>query len=159
MRSETALLVSYSCPHCRVQLETRSDGWDGWLRCPVCERVSLPPEPVGFLDAGQQPVVSSKDNATPVTTGLPDASMIPDGPRQASTLRASHTSPARLIFTTGFVLSLVLGLLAFLDLRPTYTAIFGFLSITFFLLLLRTPRKRVAPWGLWRSPSVGKDEG
>jgi len=134
-----------------VQLETRSDGWEGWLRCPVCERVSLPPEPVGFRDAWQQPVLSSKDNTTPVTAGLPDEPMILDGPRQAITLRASHTSPARLIFTTGFVLSLVLTLLFFLDLKPTRMAIFGFLSIAFFLMLLRTPRKRVAPWGSWRS--------
>jgi len=151
------LIVSYSCPHCRVQLDTRSDGWEGWLRCPVCGRPSLPPEPVGWRDDGQRPAVSSKDKATPVTADLADGPLILDGPRPAITLRASHTSPARLIFTTGFVLSLVLALLAFLDLKHRTTAIFGFLAITFFLMLLRTPRNRVAPWGSWRNPN-GEEE-
>jgi len=103
-------------------------------------------------DDSQQLAVSSKDDAIPVTADLPDAPLILDGPRPAITLRASHTSPARLIFTTGFVLSLVLALLAFLDLKPRTTAIFGFLAITFFLMLLRTPRRRVAAWGSWRKP-------
>jgi len=121
----------------------------------VCRQVSLPPEPRDFGDARQHLAGSNNDNETPVTAGLPDGPMIVDDPRLAITLRAAHTSPARLIFTTGFVLSLVLTLLAFLDLRPRTAGIFGFLAIAFFLLLLRTPRKRVAPWGVKRM----KDEG
>ena len=36
---------SYPCPHCRVLLEFPSDdGWNGWRRCPACERPLLPPE-------------------------------------------------------------------------------------------------------------------
>jgi len=153
------LIVTYSCPHCRVQLETQSDGWEGWLRCPACGRASLPPEPVGVRDASQRLAASSKDNATLVAADLPEGPVILDGLRPVITLRASHTSPARLIFTTGFVLSLVLALLAFLDLKPRTTAIFGFLAITFFLMLLRTPRKRVAPWGSWRNPSGEEEVG
>jgi hypothetical protein len=141
------LIVSNSCPHCRAPLETRSDGWDGWRRCPVCQRVALPPEPVGFRDIRQRPAVSNNDNATPAIAGLPDGPMVLDDQQLAITLRSSHTSPARLIFTTGLVLSLVLALLAFLDLRPRTAGIFGFLVIAFFLMLLRTPRKRVAPRG------------
>jgi len=148
------LIVSYSCPNCRAALETGSDGWEGWMRCPICAQVSLPPEPVGFPEARQRLVATINDSATPVTAGSPDGPLIPDDPRQAIPLRASHTSPARLIFTTGFVLSLVLALIAFLDYKPRTTAIFGFLAIAFFLMLLRTPRKRVAPWG-----KRMKDEG
>ena len=53
----------------------------------------------------------------------------------------SHTSARALVFTTGFVLCLLLTLINFLDFSPGSMAIFGFLTIVFFLLLLRTPRK------------------
>jgi len=128
------------------------------MRCPVCGQPSLPPEPVGFSDARQRLAVSNNDTATPVSALAPDVPVILDGPRPAFTLRPSHTSPAHLIFTTGFVSSLVLAMLAFLDRKPMTTAIFGFLSIAFFLMLLRTPRKRVAPYGSWRSTRA-EEEG
>ena len=59
----------------------------------------------------------------------------------------AHTSPARVVFTTGFVLCLLLTLIYFLDFSPGPMAIFGFSTIGFFLLLLRTPRKRRPPPG------------
>ena len=62
----------------------------------------------------------------------------------AQLARSSPTSPWRLIFITGFTLSLFLLLIAFVDQNKQTTAIFGFLSIAFFLLLLRTPRNREA---------------
>ena len=55
----------------------------------------------------------------------------------------AHTSPARIVFTTGFVLCLLLSLITFLDFQPLGLAIFGFLTISFLLLLIRTPRKRL----------------
>jgi hypothetical protein len=134
-------------------LETRPDGWDGWLRCPVCQRVSLPPETAGFLEFRQRLDVPNNDHATANAPRSPEGPMLIGDRRLAIALRSSQTSPARLIFTTGLVLSLVLALLAFLDLRPRTTAIFGFLAIAFFLMLLRTPRKRVVPWGFWQRTS------
>jgi len=49
---------------------------------------------------------------------------------------------ARLIFKTGFILSLALLLISYLDQNSRYTAIFGALAVIFFFLLLRLPRKR-----------------
>jgi hypothetical protein len=68
-------------------------------------------------------------------------------PAGALTIRMAHTSGPRLVFTTGFVLSLFLSLIFFLDFQPGKLAIFGALAIGFFLLLLRTPRKRLPPLG------------
>ena len=28
--------ITYSCPHCRAELECPPGGWDGWVRCPSC---------------------------------------------------------------------------------------------------------------------------
>jgi hypothetical protein len=47
-------------------------------------------------------------------------------------------SPARLIFVTGFGVSLFMLLIEFLENQISGMAIFGFLSMVFFLLLLRT---------------------
>jgi hypothetical protein len=152
--TETASTVWYSCPQCRAQLEARLDFWDGWMRCPVCGRASLPPEPVASPDAGQRFAASNSDGPAPGAGVSGDNPLNLDAPEPAITFRSSHTSPARLIFTTGFVLSLVLALISFLDVKTVPTAIFGFLAIVFFLMLLRTPRKRVAPWSSWRSPSA-----
>jgi hypothetical protein len=68
-------------------------------------------------------------------------------PAGVFTNRMAHTSGARLVFTTGFVLCVFLSLIFFLDFQPGKLAIFGALTIGFFLLLLRTPRKRLPPVG------------
>ncbi len=86
---------------------------------------------------------------------MPGEPASPDGSRLASTGHLGHTSPARLVFMTGLVFSLLLTLIAFLDHKPTRMAIFGFLSFAFFLMLLRTPRARTAPW----STRIGHEEG
>jgi hypothetical protein len=52
---------------------------------------------------------------------------------------SSPVSGLRLIFMTGFILSLFLLLIAFMDQNQQTTAIFAFLSLAFLLLLLRTP--------------------
>lgn len=57
----------------------------------------------------------------------------------------TYTSGPRLVFITGLVLCLFLSLIFFLVHEPGKLAIFGALAIGFFLLLLRTPRKRVPP--------------
>jgi hypothetical protein len=111
---------------------------------------------VGFYDARQRLPVSNSHTSSSITAASPDGPIIVENQRLPSTLGTFHTSPARLIFTTGLVISLILALLAFLDLRPRTTAIFGFLAIAFFLMLLRTPRKPVASWTAWRGPGAAE---
>ena len=69
----------------------------------------------------------------------------PRGSRFRGLFPAECPTPAsaRLVFTTGFVLCLLLTLIKFLDFSPGGMAIFGFLTFVFFLLLMRTPRKRL----------------
>jgi hypothetical protein len=136
----------YSCPHCRAELEVHFDEWDGWLRCPVCTRPANPPVPAGFRTDRQRRVVSNDDHVEQTATGLPRARVNLDGSQAALFGRLAHTSPARLVFITGFVFSLFLALIAFLDQKATRLAIFGFSSFCFFVLLLRTRRKRIVPW-------------
>jgi hypothetical protein len=142
MSSEVVAPTTYSCPRCLIELDTPSGHWDGWVRCPSCGRASLPPEPERLLAASRAARVSGRDNGTPLEVGLPTDATSLEIP-MPHTGRLAHTSPARLVFTTGFVLCLLLTLIAFLDFRPGRLAVFGFLTIVFFLLLLRTPRKRL----------------
>ncbi len=57
------------------------------------------------------------------------------------TVSSPVIGPARLIFKTGFILSLALLLIFYLEQNSRYTAIFGALAVIFFFLLLRLPRK------------------
>jgi hypothetical protein len=56
--------------------------------------------------------------------------------------RSAFISPARLVFRTGFAVSLALSFFAFLDRKTTNMTIFGGLAIAFFFLLLRRPGSR-----------------
>jgi hypothetical protein len=42
--SEITFVVSYSCPRCGAALEARTGRVAPWLKCPKCQRASLPPE-------------------------------------------------------------------------------------------------------------------
>jgi hypothetical protein len=148
-------VVVYSCPYCRAELAASFDEWDGWLRCPVCARPSNPPAPAGFRMASERLVLSSDLGVAQSGAKAADTTAFLNGSRPAFVERFAHTSPARLVFVTGLVFSLFLALIAFLDQKPTRLSIFGFLSIVFFFLLLRTPGKRVAPW----NARVKRDEG
>jgi hypothetical protein len=77
---------------------------------------------------------------------MPTPRYILDGSLGALPARMGHSSPARLIFLTGFILSLFLALVAFLDQKNTRLSIFSLSAIVFFFLLLRTPRQRAVPW-------------
>jgi len=79
-----------------------------------------------------------------VIPGSPEGALEPDSRPSASVGRSSYTSPARLIFTTGFAFSLFLVLVAFLEERMGNVAIFAILASGFFLMLTRAPRNRVS---------------
>jgi hypothetical protein len=144
MSSEISYFVSYACPNCRTQLEAPSTGWDGWLRCPVCKWPSLPPEVMVDHRETRRRTAQPNANDTILTIpALPEGALEPDSLATDSDGRSSHSTPARLIFTTGFALSLFLVLVAYLDERMGRMAIFGILSIGFFFLLVRSPRNRM----------------
>jgi hypothetical protein len=63
-------------------------------------------------------------------------------PHPLSSRRAPASSASRLIVSTGLIVSLFLLLVAYLDRSSQSSAIFGFLTILFFLLLLRLPKQR-----------------
>jgi hypothetical protein len=71
-----------------------------------------------------------------------------EGSTAATVTRAARTegpatsSASRLIVLTGLIVSLCLLLVGYLDRSSQSSAIFGFLTIFFFLLLLRLPRNR-----------------
>jgi hypothetical protein len=154
VRSESRLAVLYSCPHCRAQIEAQVGGWDGWMRCPACGKASLPPEPDVVRAVHQSVMVQDATGGLPAPAGSADPDFAAEGPQPPVVFRRAHTTPTRLIFTTGLVLSLVLALVSFLDMKPRTTAIFGFLAIVCFLMLLRSPTRRAAPWAKWRRPGT-----
>jgi hypothetical protein len=139
--SAITYFVRYPCPHCKAELETQHGGWQGWQRCPACGVPSLPPEfLLGHPMTRRRVGDSIADRAAIVTNAAPEGSSASDRPLLGGV--SSPVSALRLIFVTGFVLSLFLLLIAYMDQNKQTTAIFGFLSIAFFLLLLRTPKHR-----------------
>src|SRR5262245_3704802 len=114
MESEITYFASYSCPHCKAELEARQGGWSGWLRCPSCGVPSLPPELMfarpQIRHWTQDP--NNEDGEIMVIAAPPEGSAAPD---RASLAGSSPISALRLIFLTGFILSLFLLLIAFVD--------------------------------------------
>jgi hypothetical protein len=135
--SEVVDSITYSCANCLAQLDAPTGNWDGWVRCSACGRLFLPSEFERLPQLSKGP----RGPAFGTPNGAVDQVVPPFSGRM------SHTSPARLIFTTGFVLCLLLTLIKFLDFSPGGMAIFGFLTLVFFFLLMRTPRKRLPPAG------------
>ena len=142
MSSEMVFIETYSCPHCRAELETGFNDWQGWQRCPRCGLACLPPEPTGSR-SGRQPWSGSKvadddlviaDSSENLSDAEPVAPVFGGRP--------AHIGPARLVFRTGLLVSLGLMLIFYLDRNTINSAIFGCLSIVFFLLLLRISARR-----------------
>jgi hypothetical protein len=150
MRPASRFFVAYNCPHCGVAIEAEDDSWDGWRRCPACARPALPPKLDPELRRRQEYDVDRQSNGErePGTDGPED----PIGSNSEGVLQIQRPAspvigPARLIFKTGFFLSLALLLISYLDQRSMNTVIFGALAVIFFLLLLRFPSKRRAKEG------------
>ncbi len=158
MNLEVVSTLTYSCPYCHTELDPPAGHWDGWLRCPSCGRPSLPPEPKISPYIISRAAASSRADDTALDAGSPSGATNLDAPKPL-TGRMAYTSPARVVFTTGFVLCLLLALIYFLDFAPGKLTLFGFLTIAFFLLLLRTPRKRLPLAGSsWIPPEGDSNE-
>jgi hypothetical protein len=138
---EVIAVDTYLCPHCRTELRARPHGRQGWLRCAVCSRPSLPPERAVFRQPGRAGGDRARPNGAPPATTSPEQSAAQLADQPVGT-RTGAFSPARLVFITGSALSGFMALFAFLDNRTTNMAIFGFLAIVFFVLLVRTARRR-----------------
>jgi hypothetical protein len=151
---EVADLITYTCVYCRSELVMPSGGWDGWVRCRSCGRVFLPPEFESLRHISRGSGLSGPGDHPQLDVGSPNGQAGLQVPLPISD-RIAHTSPTRLVFTTGFVLCLLLTLIKFLDFSPGGMAIFGFLTLVFFLLLMRTPRKRLRQAGAtWARSNV-----
>jgi hypothetical protein len=140
--SEIVFIDTYSCPHCRAELETGFDDWQGWQRCPTCGLPSLPPEPAGSRLVRRTGGVVKVGDDVLVISAAPENVAGADASASAVAVPPTHIGPARLVFRTGLLVSLGLMLIFYLDRNTTNATIFGFLAIVFFLMLLRISRSR-----------------
>jgi hypothetical protein len=142
--ADIAYFVTYPCPRCHVELESEHGGWQGWLKCPVCETPALPPEFLLGHPAVRRRVRAAVGDRGVIVIG----DEAPDGAPASAASAAIEAAPStlvntvRLVFITGLVTSLFLLLIAFIDQNTRATYIFGALSFVFFLLLLRMPARR-----------------
>jgi hypothetical protein len=137
--------ANYFCPHCHLPLEAKPGSWQGWLLCPRCGLPSLPPEPLQRSPRKRRrPAKQKAVGAVSAAPGpsRPEKTATVTAPRAPGADRAASSSASRLIVSTGLVVSLCLLLVGYLDRSSQNSAIFGFLTIVFFLLLLRLPRNR-----------------
>jgi len=143
----THLIVdsSYVCPHCQASLEVPDKPWRGWVLCPDCGLPCLPPERLTLprsrkRSVARQPVVP-RDLVPEQTGSLNEpAPMVKLSVPRAR--QANSSSASRLIVSTGLFVSAFLLLVAYLDRSSHSLAIFGTLTVIFFILLLRIPRRR-----------------
>jgi hypothetical protein len=143
--TEIDFIDTYTCPHCRAELVSGSDGWSGWQRCPVCGLASLPPEPEGhYVPASERTGSTAAQNDLEISDSAEGNLSIADPLRTHVTGRLSHASPTRLIFKTGMLASGALTFVAFLDHRTTHAVVFGCLAVVFLLLVLSGPGSRPA---------------
>lgn len=137
--------ASYRCPHCHTLLTLRQGRWQGWVRCPECDKPGLPPERAVLRKALdwnlEEPTPIDLHPVESIGKGSDTAAqpfLAPAPPQY----RPAPSSASRLIVSTGLIVSVCLLLVAFLDRSSQSSAIFGFLTVIFSLLLLRLPRKR-----------------
>jgi hypothetical protein len=137
--------ANYQCPNCHLPLEAKPGSWQGWLLCPRCGLPSLPPEhALSSPRQSRRPAKQKAVSAVPVppVSRRPEETAAVTAPRAPRADRTSSSSASRLIVSTGLIVSLCLLLVGYLDRSSQSSAIFGFLTIFFFLLLLRLPRNR-----------------
>ena len=135
--SEITYFVTYPCPGCQIELEARHGGWQGWLRCPACGTPALPPEFLLGHPRTRRRVEGPREDADVIV--IDPATEASPALDPAPLTVSSPVSALRLIFLTGLILSLFLLLVFYMEQNKQATAIFGFLAIAFFFLLLRTP--------------------
>jgi hypothetical protein len=135
--AEITYCVTYPCPGCKTELEAQHGSWHGWLRCPACGVPALPPEFwLGHPQTRRRVEGAPEDPDVRVLDPASETSSVRD---PALATGSSPLSAVRLMVLTGLILSLFLLLVFYMEQNRQATAIFGFLSIAFFLVLLRLP--------------------
>jgi len=135
--AEITYFVTYPCPGCKTELEAQHGGWHGWLLCPVCGVPALPPEfLLGHPQTRRRVEGAPEDPDVLVIDPASETSSVRD---PAPATGSSPLSAVRLMVLTGLILSLFLLLVFYMEQSRQATAIFGFLSIAFFFVLLRLP--------------------
>ena len=143
MESEVTYFVTYSCPRCKAELEVQHGDWQGWQLCPACGLPSLPPELLfGHPMTRRRVLGHDEDPAILNDMSLPEDSIALDRSRLIVSSPSSAITAVRVAFFIGFIVSLFFLLLFYLDQKQEFTGIFGVVSIIFFLLLLRSPKRR-----------------
>jgi hypothetical protein len=140
--------ASYVCPHCQALLEVPDRPWRGWVICPGCRLPSLPPERLKARRSSRRAPAHQHEGPQDSVFERPGSLDEPASTMKLSAPRVSQSSPSsasRLIVSTGLFMSAFLLLVAWLDRSSHSLAIFGSLTVIFFILLLRIPRDRRAP--------------
>ncbi|MGC8644299.1 MAG: hypothetical protein ACP5XB_30935 [Isosphaeraceae bacterium] len=137
---EITVSPSYFCPHCHALIRAGEDLWQGWLRCPRCDRPGLPPQPARVLKSPRHP-------ASPLPPPGQESSKKIDGllDEPAALVHPAGIAPApgpvstapRLIVTTGLFVSLFLLFNGYLDRSVQSMSLFGTLAVVFLIVLLR----------------------
>jgi hypothetical protein len=140
--SQVIYFVPYSCPRCKAELEAQHGTWEGWLRCPACEHPSLPPE-VLFGHPMTRRRIQGHDETIDMATVAPEEPIESDRSPIVEFSPSTAISALRLVFMTGLVVSLFLLLIFYLDQKQQLTGVFAVLAIIFFLLVLRSPKRRM----------------
>jgi hypothetical protein len=143
----THLIVgaSYVCPHCQALLEVPDKPWRGWVLCPDCGLPCLPPERLSLPQSRRRSVARQPEVPQVLAPEQTGSLKEPAPMVKPSVLRArqaNSSSASRLIVSTGLFVSAFLLLVAYLDRSSHSLAIFGTLTVMFFFLLLRIPRRR-----------------
>ena len=134
--------VPYSCPRCKAELEAQHGTWEGWLRCPACGFPSLPPEVV-FGHPRTRRRVQGHDEEIEMLTVASEEPIASDRSPILESSPSTALSALRLVFIAGLVISLFLLLIFYLDQKQELTGVFGVLAFIFFVLVLRTPSRRM----------------
>ena len=139
MGPEITFIVAYPCPRCQAALEVRSGQARDWVRCPKCGRPSLPPEHVRAVPnlraVGEDVLIIGPDpDPGPNTRPFP--------PAHSAAPEVWPFSPRSVLFGVGFIFTLILGVVSYIDPDWGNPVIYGALSLVFLVLWLFPPRRR-----------------
>ena len=130
---EIARFVTYACPRCDEMLESLTDDWRDWLKCPSCGKAGRPPIDRQMQDAIHEDILyigtfaagPGSSNGHGAVAGYPH--------RGRST---NHTK--RVILGGGFFLSVVLTLVSVVQQNAGQAGILGLVALFLLILLARS---------------------
>jgi hypothetical protein len=132
--TEFALLVTYACPRCGVTLESYSDDWRDWRKCPSCGKAGRPPVDRRMQVSVHEDILYIGTFATGPGSSNGNGSFgaYPAGQQRDS----SHTK--RVILGGGFFLAVVLALVSAVQQNGTQAGVLGVVAVFLLILLARS---------------------